>query len=665
MSASVRKRVEELRRQIERHNRLYYEEAAPEISDEEYDALLRELADLEERHPETRTPDSPTQRVGGAPDEAFPNVLHRVPMLSLDNTYNVDELRAFHERLVGLLGGQEPQYLLEPKLDGVAVSLHYRRGRYVRAVSRGDGREGDEITRNVGTLRTLPKRVDARWDEFEVRGEIFMRLEDFRRLNEAREAAGEKPFANPRNSTAGSLKLLDPRQVARRPMTLYVYQLVDAESLGLRTQSEFLEALKRAGFPVNPLNRHCRDFDAVLEGIEVLREKRDGLPYQIDGAVLKVESLAQQRELGATAKAPRWSIAFKFEPQQAETRLRDIIVRVGRTGTVTPTADLEPVWLNGITITRATLHNRDEIERLGVRLGDIVVLERGGDVIPKVVCVLKERRTGKEKSFRFPKKCPSCGSPLVDSPEEVAVRCENPSCPEQLERRLQHFASRNAMDIAGLGSQNVRLLLENDLVHDFADLYRLRVDDLLPLERFAAKSAGNLIDGIEASKQRPWRHKLFALGIRHVGLQGAGVLASRYPDLDALFAASETELQELEDIGPRVAASIVSFLGRRGNRRLLERLRDLGVLVPGARSPGAPQSLAGLTFVLTGPLARLPRHEAQAAIEARGGRMSGSVSKKTDYVVVGKDPGSKYDKALQLERPILDEAGLLALLEKH
>jgi DNA ligase (NAD+) len=656
------KRIAALRREIERHNRLYYEEAAPEVTDAEYDALVRELAELEARHPELRRKDSPTQRVGGTPDVAFPTVAHRVPMLSLDNSYDPDDLRAFHVRVVQLLGGAEPVYVLEPKLDGVAVSLHYRDGRFVRAVTRGDGRQGDEITRNVATLRDLPQHVRAAWPEFEVRGETFMRTADFARFNAARTAAGEKPFANPRNATAGSLKLLDPEVVAVRPLTLFVYQLVEPESLGMKTHWQVLQKLEKTGFPVNPLNRHCPRFDAVLEAVEELRGQREQLPYAIDGVVIKVDALAAQRELGATAKAPRWGIAFKYDSPQARTRLLDIRLQVGRTGNVTPVAVLEPVWLNGITITRATLHNRDEIERLDVRIGDTVVIERGGDVIPKVVRVVREVRPAKARPFRFPKRCPSCRSELVESPDEVAVRCENPSCPQQLERRLVHFAGRDALDIGGLGTQNVRLLVAHGLVGNFADLYRLRVEALVELERFAEKSAGNLIEAIAASRARPWRNKLFALGIRHVGMGGAAVLASRYPNLDALLAATEAELQELEDVGPRVAASITSFLKLPANRKLLEELRELEVLVPGAAEPRRDASFAGQNFVITGTLEGMTRHEAQAEIEARGGRVSGSVGKKTDFVVVGADPGSKFDKAKELGRPILSEAEFVRML---
>jgi DNA ligase (NAD+) len=500
------------------------------------------------------------------------------------------------------------------------------------------------------------------WKRIEVRGEIYMPLAAFHRFNAARAAAGEKTFANPRNLTAGSLKLLDPAQVAARPLELCVYHLVDAERHGLATHTAVLAALQKAGFPVNSLNRRCADLDAVLAGLADLEARRAELPYQIDGAVLKVDSLAAQRELGTTAKSPRWGIAFKFAAAQATTRLRDIRLQVGRTGSVTPVADLEPVWLQGITITRATLHNRDEIERLDARVGDWVVLERGGDVIPKVVRVLTEKRAGDAKPFRFPTRCPSCGSQLVESEEEVAVRCENPSCPQQLERRLEHFASRHAMDIAGLGSQNVKLLLDQGLVRNFADLYRLRSEDLVALERFADRSAQNLVAGIQASKRRPWRNKLYALGIRHVGAQGAAVLASHYPNLEALRGATEAELQELEDVGPRVAASIVDFLGRPENVALLDALHALGVLVPGdERRLG--DTLTGKTFVLTGTLDGMTRGEAQAAIEAHGGRVASSVSKKTDYVVAGAAPGSKLDQAHKLGIEVLDEAAFAKLLQ--
>jgi len=659
--ADATARAAVLRREIRRHDTLYYQDAAPEISDAAYDALARELRDLEARHPSLVTADSPTQKPGGTPDVAFPSVRHAVPMLSLDNTYNVEEVRAFHDRVVGLLGGTEPTYVVEPKLDGVAVSVAYEKGRYVRAVTRGDGVQGDDITRNVATLHNLPAKVQAAWPRFEVRGEIYMPLDAFRRYNEQRAEAGEKTFANPRNLTAGSLKLLDAAQVAARPMELCVYHLVEAERLGFASHWQVLTALRQAGLPTNPHNRACASLDGVLDALAALEALRNDLPYQIDGAVVKVDGLGAQRELGTTAKSPRWGMAFKFAAQRAETTLRGIVLQVGRTGNVTPVADLEPVWLGGTTISRATLHNRDEIDRLGVRVGDTVLLERGGEVIPKVVGVRDDLRTGKEKKFRFPKLCPSCGGPLVDSEEEVAIRCDNPSCPQQLERRLEHFASRNAMDIAGLGSQNVKLLLDSGLVHSFADLYRLRAEELIAVERFAAKSAQNLVASIAASKERPWRNKLFALGIRHVGLQGAAVLAHRYPTLVALRSATEADLQTLEDVGPRVAASIVAFVARADNRRLLEDLERLGVLVPRDEA-AATGTLAGKTFVLTGTLARRTRGEAQAAIEARGGRVAGSVSKKTDYVVAGDSPGSKLDQAHKNGVPVLDEAQFDQLL---
>jgi DNA ligase (NAD+) len=664
VTSRIEQRIVALRRAIDKHNRLYYQEAAPEISDEEYDALLRELVGLETAHPQFVTADSPTQRVGGTADAAFPAVRHRVPMLSLDNTYNVDEVRAFDTRITGLLAGVAPAYVVEPKLDGVAVSVHYERGKFVRAVTRGDGTQGDDITRNVATLRSLPAQVHTPWERCEVRGEIYMPLADFHAFNAARAAAGEKTFANPRNLTAGSLKLLDATLVADRPLEICVYHLVDAERLGMATHWDVLLALAAAGLPVNPHNVRCAGLEAALAALAALEAKRDALPYQTDGAVIKVDALSQQRELGATAKSPRWAIAFKFAAPRAETRLQAIRLQVGRTGSITPVADLEPVWLQGTTISHATLHNRDEIERLDVRIGDVVVLERGGEVIPKIVGVRTDQRRGRERRFVFPARCPSCDEPLVESAEEVAVRCENPSCPQQLERRLEHFASRNAMDIAGLGSQNVKLLLQTKLVHSFADLYRLGAEELAELERFADKSAQNLVAAIAASKRRPWRNKLFALGIRHVGLQGAAVLASRYADLDALLQATAEELQLLEDVGPRVAASIVDFLHQPRTAALLAELRDLGVLVPGPERRSAGDTLGGKTFVLTGTLAALTRSEAQAAIEARGGRVASSVSKKTDYVVAGESPGAKLEQANKLGLTVLGEAEFAALLRK-
>jgi DNA ligase (NAD+) len=663
MQRTPARRAAFLRREIARHDELYYQKAAPEIADADYDALVHELAALEAAHPELRRADSPTQKVGGRPDPAFATVRHAAPMLSLDNTYDLEEVRAFHQRMVEFARGVEPAYMVEPKLDGIAIALTYEAGEYRRAVTRGDGVQGDDVTRNVATVRSLPRRVRAAWRRFEVRGELFMPLAAFHAFNAARAEAGEKTFANPRNFTAGTIKMLDHEEVGRRPLDLRIYQLVDAERHGFATHSAAVAALRAAGFPVEERNRRCDDLDSMLEAIAALQAERARLPFQIDGAVIKLDDLAMQRELGATAKSPRWGIAFKFPALRAETRLRAITLQVGRTGNVTPVAELEPVWLDGITITRATLHNRDEIERLDARVGDLVVLERGGDVIPKVVGVRADRRGKRLRKFQFPNACPSCGKRLVDSDEEVAVRCDNPRCPQQLERRIEHFASRNAMDIAGLGAQNVKLLLEKKLVRDVADLYRLQVADLEALDRFAERSARNLVDAIERSKERPWRNQLFALGIRHVGLQGAAVLASRYPTLAALRAATADELQELDDVGPRVAASIVDFLGHPDHARLLDALQAHGVL-QGGGAAAASGELAGKTFVLTGTLAAMTRGEAQSAIEARGGRMAGSVSKKTDFVVVGRDPGTKADQARKLERPILDEAAFVALLRR-
>jgi DNA ligase (NAD+) len=663
LAAAAAARAAALRSEIARHDRLYYRDAAPEIDDESYDALMRELRDLEAEYPQLVIPSSPTQRPGGTADTAFPTVRHAVPMLSLDNTYTLDEVRAFHQRVVDFLGGRDPAYAVEPKLDGVALSLTYEQGRFARAVTRGDGTEGDDVTRNIARIGNVPKTVRAPWPRFEVRGEVYMPLEGFRAFNVARAEAGEKTFANPRNLTAGTIKMLDAAQVEARPLEICVYQLVDAERLGLATQSAALAALAAAGFPVNAHNSVATSFDAVLAALAQLEAARNDLPYQIDGAVIKVDDLAAQRELGSTSKSPRWGIAYKFAAQRAETRLRGILLQVGRTGNVTPVADLEPVWLAGVTITRATLHNRDEIERLDVRAGDTVILERGGDVIPKVVGVRADLRPKGRRRFQFPDRCPSCGARLVSSADEVAIRCDNPSCPQQLQRRLEHFASRNAMDIAGLGAQNIKLLLDAGLVHDFADLYRLRVEDLLPLERFAARSAENLIAGIATSRRRPWRNKLFALGIRHIGMQGAAVLAHRFPSLDALRGATVDTLQDLEDIGPRVAASVVAFLHADANRRLLADLEALGVLGPSdAAAAPADAAFAGKTFVLTGTLARHTRSEAQAAIESRGGRVAGSVSKKTDFVVVGENPGSKVQQAEKHGVTMLDEAAFETML---
>jgi DNA ligase (NAD+) len=662
----VRKRVEELRRLLHYHNRRYYVDAEPEISDREYDRLMEELIRLEEAHPELYDPNSPTQRVGGEPLEGFRTVRHRVPMLSLLNTYDPQEIVEFDARLRRFLGGRDPgPYTTELKIDGVGVALHYRNGRFHLGVSRGDGVQGDDITANLRTVRSLPLVLeddDRLPEEMEVRGEVFFRRPDFEELNREREANGEKPFANPRNACAGTLKLLDPKLTAKRPLDLIVYTLVDADRLGFESHYDSLQWLRHLGFPVSPHVRRVPDIQAVIEAWKEWDARRWELDYDIDGLVVKVDRFALQRELGFTAKAPRWAIAAKFETKEAITRIRDIVVQVGRTGAVTPVAILEPVTLLGTTIHRATLHNADEIQRLDVRIGDWVAIEKGGEIIPKVTRVLKERRTGQERPYAFPTTCPVCGETLEREEGEVAWRCPNEFCPAQRKRRILHFASRGAMDIEGCGQVVVDLLVDRGLVKDPADLYRLRKEDLLALPRFAEKSAENLIQAIERSKRRPLARFLFALGIRHIGARAAQLLAQHFGSLERIAQASEEELAAIPGVGEIVARSVVQYFRRPETHDLLRRLREAGVVPQEAAAPAREGPLAGKTFVLTGTLPSWTREEATRLIEQAGGRVASSVSSRTDYVVAGENPGSKLEKARRLGVAVIDEAELRRLL---
>jgi DNA ligase (NAD+) len=665
--AQAAQRVTELRRLIRRHDRLYHVENQPEISDREYDALFHELEELERGFPELDDPQSPTHRVGGEPLEGFRPVRHPVPMLSLQNTYSEEEVREFDARLRRWLAIEGPiAYVVELKIDGVAVALHYRRGAFVRGVTRGDGTQGDDVTLNLRTVRSLPLTLDAVPTELaetiEVRGEVYFPRRAFEALNDTRRRAGEKTFANPRNAAAGTLKLLDSREVASRPLALFVYQWVDAPRAGRLTQRAVLDQLRALGLPVNPHARRVASLEEALESFREWKERRRTLDYDTDGMVLKLDDLAGHERLGATSKAPRWGIAYKFETAEAITRVREIRVQVGRTGAVTPVAELEPVPLGGTLVKRATLHNADEVTRLDVRVGDWVTLEKGGEIIPKVTGVLTSRRSGAERPFPFPTACPVCGDPLERETDQVAIRCVNEHCPAQLKRSLLHFAARGGMEIDGLGEALVDQLVDRGMVRNTADLYRLTAQGLTELERMGPRSAQNLMEAIAAARRRPLERLLFALGIRHVGAHAARLLARDYPSIAALAAAEEAELAGLEGVGPVIAAAVRRYFARPETTRLVQRLRDAGVRLESEAAVHTGGPLSGRTFVLTGTLQGLSREEARHRIQSQGGRVTSSVSARTDYVVAGQGPGSKLDRARELGVPVLDETGLRDLL---
>ncbi len=662
----ARRRSAWLRSEIERHRRLYYVDNSPEIADSEYDALESELRALEERHPELRSDDSPTAKVGGAPAPGLAAVPHRVPMLSLENAYSEEEAREWEGRLRRALeidGGIPLAYVGELKIDGLSVSLLYEDGRLAQALTRGDGRVGEDVTANVRTLSGVPSQVRGAAGRLEVRGEVFFPLEEFRRLNSERQEAGLEPFANPRNAAAGSIRLLDPRQTAERRLTAFLYQMMDASARGLRTHWEALERLRAWGFPVNPHARRLACLDEALGMCRQWRERREELDYEIDGVVLKLDELALQERAGSTAKSPRWALAYKFPSQQARTRVLGIQVQVGRTGALTPVAVLEPVPLGGTTISRATLHNEEEVRRLDVRVGDTVIIEKGGEVIPKVVRVVAEERPPGAPPFEMPRQCPECRSSTFRAEGEVVSRCTNPACPARIRESLLHFASRRAMDIEGLGEALVDQLLGRALVRDMADLYALDSDPLAGLERMGEKSAENLLRQIDKSRRLPLHRLLHGLGIRFVGERTAQQIARHFGTLERLAAADEEALMEVEDVGPRVAASVRAFFSEERNRRLLERLTRAGLTLeePSADAP-ASGPFAGKTVVLTGSLEGYSRQQAASLIEARGGKVTGSVSRSTDYVLAGADPGSKLEKARALGVAVLSERDFRRML---
>lgn len=648
-------KINDLRAQIEHHNRLYYQEARQEISDQAFDAMLRDLMDLEEKFPELVTSDSPTQKVGGAPLEGFTQVRHAVPMMSLDNTYSEAELASFFQRVQKGLGRERVECVVEPKVDGVAISIRYENGALKHAVTRGDGQVGDDVTANVRTIKSLPLRLPSGVPQtFEVRGEVFMTKAGFVRLNEEREEAGEARFANPRNSTAGTLKQLDPKIAAKRPLDVIFYGLADAGDATVTSHSEVQELLARAGLKKAELVWRAETAEELIKAIRELDEKRRELPYETDGAVVKVNALADQRELGATSKAPRWAIAYKYQPEQAETRLLAVDIQVGRTGALTPVARLEPVFLSGSTVGNATLHNFEEIERKDIRVGDVVVIEKAGEIIPAVVMVKKESRTGTEQVIVPPACCPVCGTATKKDEEQVVLRCPNAGCPEQVKRRLEHFVSRGAMDIRGLGEQVVAQLVDAGLVRDAADLYRLDELSLTKLERQGAKSIENLIKALRESKEQPPWRLVFGLGILHVGVTAARTLMDFFGSIDRLAAAEVPELLQCEDVGEVVAASLHSWFREERNRALLERLRTAGLNFEQRAVQAASSALAGTTWVITGTLSR-PREEMAELIRSHGGKVSGSVSAKTSCLLAGEEAGSKLEKARKLGVEVVSE----------
>ncbi len=665
----ARKEIEKLREEIRRHDYLYYVKAEPEISDYEYDMLLKKLEGLERKFPQLITPDSPTQRVGSDLTKEFPPVEHKQPMLSLANTYSRQELIDFDRRVKEGLNGEPYEYVAELKIDGVSVSLIYRQGVFVQASTRGDGKVGEEITNNVKTIKSVPLKVKLEnlpselHEEFEVRGEVFMEIEAFRKLNEQREKAGEKPFANPRNSTAGTLKLQDPRIVASRPLDIFTYYLLGSNYF-VSTQLENLNYLIKAGFKVNPHFKLCKNLREVFEFCDYWEEHREELPYEIDGAVIKVNSIAQQKKLGAVAKSPRWAVAFKFKAEQTTTKLNNIIWQVGRTGALTPVAVLEPVFLAGSTISRATLHNIEEIERKDIRIGDTVVIEKGGDVIPKVTAVVEEKRSPESKPVKPPEYCPVCGSKVFNPADEVGIYCVNSECPAQIKGRLIHFASRNAMDIEGLGESLVDQLVDLNFLKSFPDIYSLKEKraELISIERLGEKSVDNLLTAIEKSKNQPFHRALFALGIRFVGAGVALKLANHFGSMDKLMKASKEELESVADIGERISESLINYFRDERNRQMIEKLKAAGLRFETQKPLTSLNNLTGKSFVLTGSLNSMSRNEAKEKIIERGGKFVSSVSFKTDYVVVGENPGSKFDKAKKLGVKIINEQEFLELL---
>ncbi|MFO7889384.1 MAG: NAD-dependent DNA ligase LigA [bacterium] len=670
--SSIKEKIETLRRIIHEHDYNYYVLNEPAISDFEYDTLIKKLIELEQTHPELVTPDSPTQRVGGQPTEEFTTVRHDVPMLSLSNTYDHDELYEFEKRIIKILYHKKIKYVAELKFDGIAVSLIYKKGTFTLGKTRGNGIEGDDITNNLKTVRSIPLKLINNNKlplNIEVRGEVFMSNKGFNMLNQQRQKKGLDVFANPRNATAGSLKLLDPTMVAERPLEFTAYYLrsldeSDIEKYNITTQFQVLHYLRKLGFPVS---RHITLRESmwdVIERCDFWEEHREDVDYEIDGMVIKVNNLKYQKQLGATSKSPRWAVAYKFKAKQATTVLKEIHLQVGRTGVITPVAELEPVFLDGSTISRATLHNQDEIYRKDIRERDVVLIEKGGDVIPKVVKVINKKRPKNTKRFHMPQLCPVCKNKLIQIQGEVAVRCENIACPAQVFGSIKHFASRDGMDIEGLGDAIIQQLIDGKIIYDYGDLYRFRKSDIVDLERLGDKSAENLLQNIKESKNRSLDRLIFALGIRFVGKNVATILADFFESIGKIQNASFEELEKIEGIGPKIADSIIKFFDNKNNQKIINKLKDVGLKMKEKRSVSAGGIFQDKTFVLTGSLTRFTRQGATELIESEGGKVTLSVSKNTDLVLVGENPGKKYSKALNLDLKIIDEDSFSKMLEK-
>ena len=667
MNETEKEEVALLRNKIHRHDYLYYVKDSPEIPDREYDSLYHRLKEIEGKYPECVTADSPTQRVGGKVDERFRKVVHPVPMLSLDNTFNVDEVRAFHQRVVKALPDIEEssiEYVVELKFDGLAVALTYENGKLVRGATRGDGVQGEDVTANLKTIRSIPLEISAEpFKKIEVRGEVYMPRKEFQRLNVLREEVGESPFVNPRNAAAGALRVLDPAVTDSRKLSVFIYSVGFLDNNICETHSELQKNLASLRFPVNEHNRWCSNFEKTLALIEEWRTKKNDLDYEVDGLVIQLNSLAYRKRLGNTSKFPRWAVAYKYEAEQAETEVLEIVCQVGRTGSITPVANLEPVFVSGSTVSRATLHNEDEIRKKDIRVGDRVVIEKAGEIIPKVVRVV-DLKSKRNKPFKMPTLCPECQTRIFRPEGEAAWRCVNAACPAQLKERLKHFASRKAMDIDHMGPAVIDQLVESGRVKNFSDLYTLKQEEVVGLERLAEKSAKNLIDAIEKSKSAGLARLLFGLGVRHVGQRAASILAETFRSIKVLKETSFEDMESVMEIGPVIAESLKSFLDQEANMQDIENLSNSGVVV---EDPEAARKevgvLAGKQFVLTGTLSEFSRDEAKKKIESLGGRVTSAVSTKTDYIVVGKDAGSKLTKAKKIEITVLDEKEFQKLIE--
>lgn len=658
------KEIERLSESLRYHDHLYYVQDSPEISDREYDRLLEKLKELESRHPQWVFEDSPSQRVGGKASDKFPPITHRQAMLSLDNTYNIEELKAFHKRVLKGLKVDDVEYVAEPKIDGLGVTLIYKDGKFVSGATRGDGKIGEDITANLKTIRSIPLRLNSKENSkgiFEARGEVFMERDAFQKFNIEREKNGDPPFANPRNAAAGTVRLLDPSITAQRPLDIWVYSLGHCDIPLPETHFESLDLLRNLGFRVNPESCLCQTFEEALEQVTVWEKKRNRLAYEVDGLVFKLNSIKDQARLGRTVKHPRWAVAFKFEAEQAETKVLDIVVQVGRTGAITPVAELEPVFLSGSTVKRATLHNEDEITRLDVRVGDRVLIEKAGEIIPKVIGVLDKDKKRNNPVFQMPTLCPECETKLRREEGEVVLRCENINCPGQLKERLLHFGSRNAMDIDHLGDAVVAQLIAQCGVKKFSDLYTLNLNQVKSLDRLGEKSGDNLLAAIEKSKSAGLSRFIFGLGIRHVGQRVAQVLASTFGSIEKLAEVTLEELETVDEIGPKIAQSLVEFFQDQDNRKEIERLKKSGVKTE-EEIQSHEGRLSGKQLVLTGTLKSMTREEAKQKILQAGGRVTTSVSGKTDFVVAGADPGSKAQKAAKLGVPLIGEEELKALL---